>query len=217
MAVGIRSIFRSTHFSGNQATELNFKKYADKAGIIHLALHGSSSAKDPYLSGIQFPNQNTDKEDGFLHYYEIMNQPLQARIAVLSACETAHGYEYAGEGMYHIARGFSYAGCPTLVATLWKIDDQSTTKIISGFYEQIATGKDIDQSLMSSKLAYLEQADELTSDPRIWAGIVTIGDTNPINEVSNNIWLLGFESIFIITVLFVLFKIYRDTQLSYLL
>jgi len=176
----IEKIFPILKFTGDKATEENFKKNIPQAGIIHLAMHGNTDLQNPMKAGITFQKEKLGREDGFLNFYEIMNLPLKSRMAVLSACETATGKEFKGEGVYHIARGFTYAGCPTLVASLWQIDDRSTATIVNSFYTEIKAGENIDESIAKSKRAYLQQADEYTAHPRYWSGMILIGETQPI-------------------------------------
>ena len=50
------------------------------------------------------------REDGFLQAWEILRHPLQARLVVLSACETARGRLVRGEGVQSFSRAFLAAG-----------------------------------------------------------------------------------------------------------
>ena len=66
------------------------------------------------------PMKNTT-EDGWLNTSEIYNMQLNARMAVLSACNTGSGKLQKGEGVMSLARGFLYAGCPSIIMTLWEV------------------------------------------------------------------------------------------------
>jgi CHAT domain-containing protein len=73
----------------------------------------------PMFSKLVFAAPEDSQEDGFLNTQEIYNMKLQARLAVLSACNTGSGKLYKGEGVMSLARGFLYAGsvnCYDLVA-----------------------------------------------------------------------------------------------------
>ena len=176
----IASLMPATVFSGKEATKLNFKQHANEADIIHLALHGKANVENPLKGSIIFNSNGNSSAYDHLYSYELMNYNLKARLAVLSACETGMGKIYEGEGVYNLARGFRYAGCPTLISSLWRIDDRSTALIVKGFYQQLAFGKNLDDALKQSKNQYINSADELLAHPRYWAGMLLIGETAPI-------------------------------------
>ena len=58
-----------------------------------------------------------------LHTYEIYNLELKGELAVLSACSTGDGKLQKGEGVISLARAFTYAGIPSVVMTLWDVED----------------------------------------------------------------------------------------------
>jgi CHAT domain-containing protein len=176
----IASLMPAMMFSGKEATKLNFKQHANEADIIHLALHGKANVENPLKGSIIFNSNGNSSAYDHLYSYEVMNFNLKARLTVLSACETGMGKIYEGEGVYNLARGFRYAGCPTLISSLWKINDTSTASIVKGFYQQLALGKTLDDALKQSKNQYLNSADELLAHPRYWAGMLLIGETDPI-------------------------------------
>ena len=79
-----------------------------------------------------------------------------------------------------LARGFIYAGCPSIIMTLWQVSDQSSSDLMKSFYKFLKKGKSKQESMRLAKLDYLETADDLTSNPYFWSGFVVVGDGNPI-------------------------------------
>jgi len=73
--------------------------------------------------------------DGILRLHDIYNLRWNADLVVLSACQTALGQQIRGEGMVGLTRGFMHAGAPRVAATLWKVDDQATARLMQYFYE----------------------------------------------------------------------------------
>ncbi len=106
---------------------------------------------------------------------------LKANLAVLSACNTGSGKLSRGEGIMSLARGFMYAGCPSVITSLWSVDDKSTAVIMKHFYEGLSKGLSKDDALRASKLSYLKNADEIKSNPFYWAGFVLIGNPDAIH------------------------------------
>ena len=71
----------------------------------------------------------------YLHTYEIYNLDLNGELALLSACSTGNGKLQKGEGVLSLARAFTYAGMPSVVMTLWDVEDISSGNIIPSFYQ----------------------------------------------------------------------------------
>jgi CHAT domain-containing protein len=115
---------------------------------------------------------------------------LNARLAVLSACETGTGMLQKGEGVMSMARAFVYAGCPSIVMTLWQVEDKSGVKIMENFYYYLSKGKRKDVALRMAKLNHLESSDPLTSHPHYWLGYVNIGNPEPLKSSANKYFVL---------------------------
>jgi len=105
-------------------------------------------------------------------------------MVVLSACNSGDGKLLKGEGVMSLARGFFYSGCPSLIMTLWTVEDLSGSSLMTGFYKFLAQSYPKDVALQKAKLAYLETADPLKSHPYFWSGYVAIGDTETLFEFS---------------------------------
>ena len=168
-------------FRGHQASKVNFLNHFQHYDIIHLALHAESDPSLRQNSRIYFrPSENQDSSEYVLYAHEFYQHPLEARMVVLSACETGQGKSYKGEGIYSMARGFSYAGVPTVIMSLWQLSDQAGKVIMPDFYQNIQAGKSVDKALQMAKIDFLETADKLTAHPANWATFVSLGDQSPI-------------------------------------
>jgi CHAT domain-containing protein len=100
---------------------------------------------------------------------------------VLSACSSGFGKIQQGEGPISIARAFSYAGCPSVVMSLWKIPDEVTSAIMKDFYRELKNGKQKDEALRLAQLKFLnETGDPLYHHPYFWSGLVVMGNTDPL-------------------------------------
>ena len=164
----------------NRATEKTFKEKAPHAGILHIATHAVVNDANPLFSKLLFSPDPASGEDGFLNTYELYNMRLNATMVVLSACNTGYGKLVRGEGIMSLARGFMYAGCPSLVMSLWPVDDQSTSILMRYFYEGLKLGYDKDKALRQAKLEFLKNADEVKANPFYWSGMIFIGNTDPL-------------------------------------
>ena len=195
-------------FLNEQATEANFKKYASDYNVLHLAMHTIMRDDDPLYSMLAFTNVETSDttEDNRLYAYEIYNMKLNAQKAVLSSCNSGFGKMQKGEGMMSLARGFMYAGCPSIIMTLWQVADKSSSDLMTSFYKYLKKGKSKQESMRLAKIDYLDEADDLTSNPYFWSGFVVLGDGSPIYRKSGIAYWMIIITVFIGILVFVQYK-----------
>lgn len=161
-------------YSGNKATEDNFKKIKS-CRYIHVATHSEADKNNPDLSALYFSGTMTDTlNDNILYSDEIFNLKLSADLVVLSSCETGAGRLINGEGILSLTRGFIYNGVPNLLFSLWKVSDRSTKSLMVEFYKEIIQGKNYKTALREAKLKML--SNELTSFPDKWGAFILIGN-----------------------------------------
>ena len=77
----------------------------------------------------------TKEEDGFLTCLEVFRMEIPADLVVLSACETAKGRIFRAEGIVGLTRAFMAAGAPSVLCSLWRVDDEATRALMVRFYE----------------------------------------------------------------------------------
>lgn len=176
----LEELYAGQFYIGQQANETIFKTSAPKHGILHLAMHGLVDQKDPEYSGLALTEDQSKEEDNFLYAYEIKQLGLQAGLVVLSACETGIGKYQRGEGVVSIGRGFMYAGAPSLLMTLWSLNDQSGAAIIEQFYHNLSQGMEKDEAIRQAKLFYLDNYPNEYTHPFMWAAFVQVGDYSSI-------------------------------------
>jgi CHAT domain-containing protein len=172
------------------ATKQAFTKNASSYSSIHLATHAAANDHDPENSFIAFYPSGTDTNYK-LYQPEIYNLDLQqTQLVILSACETGRGQFVHGEGMMSLSRAFSYAGCKSVITSLWKADDASTAYITKRLHHYLQSGKPKDIALQQAKLDYLNDGSipGRMKTPAYWAHLVLIGDPAPLYASSFSIW-----------------------------
>ncbi len=204
----IKETVPSRVFINEKATEANFKKYASDYNVLHLAMHTMMRDDDPLYSMLAFTNvDNADAtEDNKLYAYEIYNMKLNAQMAVLSSCNSGFGKMLKGEGMMSLARGFMYAGCPSIIMTLWQVADKSSSELMTSFYKYLKRGKSKQEAMRLAKLDYLDSADDLTSNPYFWSAFVVLGDSTPIYRKSGIAYWMIIVVLFVGMVLFIQYR-----------
>src|SRR5271165_3258585 len=165
----------SVQLEGQAAREARVKQMLCDYEILHFATHGILDSKDGLQSGLLLAAEPRDgAEDGLLQAREIAGLSLSARLAVLSACQTGEGEETLGEGLMGLSWAFQAAGCPAVVASLWSVDDASTSLLMTYFYRELTKGVRTDDALRRAAL-------QLRSDPKYaapfyWAAFVVTGN-----------------------------------------
>jgi CHAT domain-containing protein len=155
---------------GQAATESALKTASGRVRVLHIASHGEYNERNPLFSRLILTPGGGD--DGSLEVREVYGLDLsRTNLVVLSACETNVGRQIGGDEIVGLTRAFIYAGAPTVVSSLWTVNDRATAIFMAAFYESIGGG--------ASKPAALQAAQQRTpreySHPYYWAGFVLTG------------------------------------------
>lgn len=170
----IRNVFEiSEIYVGTEASEERAKEGLSGFNILHLATHGKMT-KNIKESHILLSKTPDGKEDGHLYIREVWGLPLEGyQLVTLSACETAKGQEASGDVMVSLQTAFLRAGTPTILASLWEVDDQATGVLMRTFYENFRNqGKA--EALRSAQLSLMK--DPRYVYPYYWAPFILAGD-----------------------------------------
>ena len=174
--------------------------------IVHFATHGFLDDERPELSGILLTSldQNGVKKNGLMALHDIYTLDLSAELTVLSACETALGKDIKGEGAVGFTHSFMSAGSKSVVASLWKVDDQATATLMSDFYHSmLQEGMPPLAALRAAKLKMMQ--DKRWQAPYYWAGFVFQGDYDSrITTESNSYFVIILVLLLIALASFVL-------------
>ena len=182
---------RSRYYYDQKATEHQFKTDASDYQLIHLAVHGETDTASAMNSKLVFRKELDEYEDGQLFMHELYGLDLSnTELAVLSACETGIGKTFSGEGVFSMARGFAYAGCPTIVMSLWNVNDRYTAELMTDFYKNLKKRKNIVESLTDSKRAFIINSDEFKAHPFNWAAFVPVGKNPVVGKRSYTVYYI---------------------------
>ena len=125
---------------GREATKNSVKGQSPKYDLMHLSTHGEMIESNPLKSNLRFTPSGGD--DGRLTVNEIFDMEIKANLVVLSACETALAKGEAGDfpqgdDLVGLSRAVIHAGTPSVVASLWKVSDDSTVQLMRTFYQNM--------------------------------------------------------------------------------
>jgi CHAT domain-containing protein/tetratricopeptide (TPR) repeat protein len=167
---------QATLLVGAGATESALNGVADRYGILHLATFGVLNKRNPLFSFLELgPSAG---EDGRLEVHEVFGLRLNARLVVLSACQTGVGAgAFAdvpnGDDWVGLVEAFHYAGARNVLATLWSVDDRATAVVMARFYSALRAGHDEATALAEAQRRALIAS--TTRNPYLWAGFVLSG------------------------------------------
>ncbi len=137
--------------------------------MLHFAVHAELSEEDPLSSALLLAGEG--KDDGRLKVGEIFSLNLKAGMVVLSACETGLGKLSNGDEMVGLTRAFIYAGTPSIVTTLWKVNDRASYELMREFYQHLKSSKK-SEALRQAQLTTMKEFPE----PFYWAAYQLTGE-----------------------------------------
>jgi CHAT domain-containing protein/Tfp pilus assembly protein PilF len=179
-ALAIANLYNTQPLLAADATEANVRARLDSADIIHLATHGYLNPRVPMASGVlltppeQEPASGETDNDGALQAWEIWHLKLKADLVVLSACETGLGRHVAGEGIIGLSRALQYAGCRSVIASQWKVEDKSTARLMVALHKGLRTGLSKDEALRRAMQGVASES--RTHHPYYWAPFFLMGE-----------------------------------------
>ncbi len=139
---------------------------------LHFATHGIVDEQRPERSQICLATETNNL--GNLYSGDIYGLNLSADLVVLSACETGLGKISKGEGIIGLTRALIYAGSNNLIVSLWRVNDASTSLLMTNFYRSMLQQNSYAEALTYAKKEMIKSAGY--SSPYYWAPFVLIGE-----------------------------------------
>ncbi len=172
----------ASSFTGSKAKKNNFLNEFYKYRIIQLYTHATDSGSngEPMIYFADSP----------LNLSDLLPEKKPATdLIVLSACQTASGKLYSGEGVFSFNRSFAALGIPSSVSNLWQVDNKSTYRLTELFYKYMSRGMPLDIALQKAKKEFIKTTtlDE-NKLPYYWAASILVGKTDAISLQKKYAW-----------------------------
>ncbi|HLB05649.1 MAG TPA: CHAT domain-containing tetratricopeptide repeat protein, partial [Thermodesulfobacteriota bacterium] len=152
-----------------EATETRLKEDIGTFNGVHFASHGVYDSTTPLFSTLKLTRDAAN--DGNLTANEVFSLNLKASLIMMSACQTGLGKLTTGDEIIGLNRAFIYAGAPSVISTLWRVNDAASAMIVKRFYRNYKNN-DLAESLRLAQMA----AKEYYPHPAYWAGFGLTGD-----------------------------------------
>ncbi|MGL5083067.1 MAG: CHAT domain-containing protein [Microcoleaceae cyanobacterium] len=162
----IANLLNTQPLIGEAATKTAVLSKLKDAAIAHFATHGLLDDFATRVPGaLALTPTSDDSDSGFLTAAEILTLPLQARLVVLSACDTGRG-QITGDGVVGLSRSFLTAGVESVIVSLWSVPDAPTAQLMTEFYRQLQKNPNRAAALRQAMLA---TRDSYPDQPSSWA------------------------------------------------
>jgi tetratricopeptide (TPR) repeat protein len=166
--------------TGELPTRDSVLRYLPTCAIAHFACHGISDPADPSRSRLLLHDHDTAPLTvavlGRLH---LSRRPGQARLAYLSACNTAlTPVSSLVDEAIHLASAFQLAGYSHVIGTLWEINDDIAAEVADDFYASLigdGVGADIGRAARALHQAVQRIRAACPGDPSLWAAYLHTG------------------------------------------
>ncbi|MEH2214847.1 CHAT domain-containing protein [Nostoc sp.] len=173
-AQAVANFFKVQALIGDKATVAQVNHLITGVRLIHLATHGLLEvfSEDGPGAIALAPSSNNS---GFMTTSDIQNMPeMAADLVVLSACDTARG-QITGEGIIGLSRGFMTAGIPSVLVSLWAVNDVSTAELMIEFYRNMQE-RHLNKA-QALRQAMLTTMQKYPKNPKKWAAFTLIGES----------------------------------------
>ncbi len=167
----------ATVFLRASATEGQVKALPAAVNVVHFATHGNldyANWENSYLT-LAPSGSGPSAEDGRLTVGEVLGMDALhlRRLVVLSACNTAVAEQAVPGWPTSPATAFLDAGVPSVIASLWPVDDAATARLITAFYQNLKT---MDTAEALRQAQGLLRKDPKYQHPYYWGAWVLLGD-----------------------------------------
>lgn len=172
----VAATYPSAHLlEGSAATRSGFLSSAANYDVVHIAAHAIANAQRPELSRLLLA-PDPSREFGAVYPSDIARLSFKrTRVVALAACRTGDGRTSASEGLLSLARPFLARGVPTVVATLWDVDDRASRLVFTAFHRALRAGSDSWAALREAQLQLLTSRDPIERSPSQWAAYTVFG------------------------------------------
>jgi CHAT domain-containing protein/tetratricopeptide (TPR) repeat protein len=149
----------------DSATRDAFIQESQMASFLHIATHAVFRQDNPMFSSFKLA-------DGWVTAFDLFSMACRTNLVALSGCQSGLSEVTGADDLLGLMRGFLYSGARSLLLSLWNVNDESTTTLMSRFYEEWRQGASKSVALQRAMQATREQF----PNPFYWAPFLLVGN-----------------------------------------
>jgi tetratricopeptide (TPR) repeat protein len=147
------------------ATRQAFVDESKVSSFLHIATHAVFRQDNPMFSSFKL-------SDGWFTAFDLFSMTCQTNLVTLSGCQSGMSEVTGADDLLGLMRGFLYAGARSLLLSLWNVNDESTTALMSSFYAEWQQGAPKSVAFRSAMLATRQKY----PNPFYWAPFLLVGN-----------------------------------------
>jgi CHAT domain-containing protein len=170
----VASIYPGSLFlKGEDVTTVRFEASAPAHDVVHFGGHAIIQRRQPWSSAMLLAASG---DDGVFAVPRISRMTFRrTRLVVLAACSTTQGKGSDVEGASSLARAFLVAGVPSVIATLWDLEDGESGPLMQALHRHFVTGAPAAEALRSAQLEALRSRSAAMRHPGYWSVFALMG------------------------------------------
>jgi CHAT domain-containing protein len=147
------------------ATRDAFVEAGKSSRFLHIATHAVFRQDNPMFSSFRLA-------DGWFTAFDLFSMVCHTNLVTLSGCQSGMSEVTGADDLLGLMRGFLYAGARSLLLSLWNVNDESTTGLMTDFYMKWCQGSPKSSALRSAMLSIRKEF----PNPFYWAPFLLVGN-----------------------------------------
>lgn len=169
-----REYKRARVLIGSEITPAEFLQAAGDAALVHFAGHAIADVSQPATSSLIF--ESSEGPPMRLTVEQIGRSTLPSHpLVVVAACSTARGKSRRTEGVDSLASAFLQAGARGVMATLWDVDDDASSRLFRSVHSELRAGARPSDALRNAQRSLLRSSNPRDRSPAVWGSVTLIG------------------------------------------
>jgi len=156
---------QADYFAADNASKADLQKLTDSYDMIHLAADCNLTEEAPLDSGLRW------NATEWLDVRDMVRLQLKGNAAVLSGCQIKKGLSATGAGVPALTSAWLYTVSPSVVASLWRIEDKARVVWVEMFYKNLEQNGRMGDALRATQNEMIQKG----YGPHEWAAFILIG------------------------------------------